>query len=264
MRHIAVFTKPIGRFCHRTVIVFTHDACRFPYPCHRVLHLVSVKLSAGGIIRFFLIVHEEIDTSGKEVHGRGLEELVRKRIPIFCDVAKEILQTELNMYRNINVPRRYPMGEEKLEKLECFGEDDNINDLLYAKVFVRLKNRYTGNEEIKYFCPQKLPELKYIVLSATLNEKIYRAYFAGDMRVYMYPEKKAAYKGKVVQYTYHSLGRNDLSDKRQVFLIVRAWPCSPLRSFSLIRKTELWRTNKPPALRVVKIALALCKKPPLI
>ncbi len=150
-----------------------------------------------------------------------LEELVRKRIPIFCDVAKEILQTELNLYRNINVPRRYPMGEEKLEKLECFGEDDNINDLLYAKVFVRLKNRYTGNEEIKYFCPQKLPPLKYIVLSATLNEKIYQAYFAGDMRVYMYPEKKAAYKGKVVQYTYHSLGRNDLSDKRQVFFIAK-------------------------------------------
>ena len=47
-------------------------------------------------------------------------------------------------------------------------------------------------------------------------------------------------------------------------LIVRAGPCSPLRSFSLIRKTELWRTNKPPALRVVRIALALCKKPPMI
>lgn len=41
------------------------------------------------------------------------------------------------------------------------------------------------------------------------------------MRVYMYPEKKAAYKGNVVQYTYHSLGRNDLSDKRQVFLFVK-------------------------------------------
>ena len=40
-------------------------------------------------------------------------------------------------------------------------------------------------------------------------------------------------------------------------VFVRAWPCSPLRSFSLIRKTELWRTNKPPALRVVRIALAL-------
>ena len=47
-------------------------------------------------------------------------------------------------------------------------------------------------------------------------------------------------------------------------MIVRAGSCSPLRSFSLIRKMELWRTNKPPALRVVRIALALCKKPPMI
>ena len=45
---------------------------------------------------------------------------------------------------------------------------------------------------------------------------------------------------------------------------VRAKPCLPLWSFSLIRKTELWRTNKSPALRVVRIALALCKKPPMI
>lgn len=165
-----------------------------------------------------------------------LEELVRKRIPIFCDVAKEILQTELNLYRNINVPRGYPMGEE-LEKLECFGEDDNINDLLYAKVFVRLKNRYTGNEEIKYFCPQKLPPLKYIVLSATLNEKIYRAYFESD--VYMYTEKKAAYKGKVVQYTYHSLGRNDLSDKRQVFLFAKELAGNPGLEIITFKKSRI-------------------------
>ena len=38
---------------------------------------------------------------------------------------------------------------------------------------------------------------------------------------------------------------------------VRAWPCSPKFRFSLTRKTELWRTNKPPALRVVRIASAL-------
>lgn len=156
-----------------------------------------------------------------------LEELAEKRIPVFCDVAKEMLQAELNQYRKINVLRRYPMRKEELEKLECFDKDDNINDLLYAKTFVRIKDRYTGNEIIKYFCPQKLPPLKYIVLSATLNEKIYRAYFEGDMRVYMYPEKKAAYKGNVVQYTYHSLGRNDLSDKRQVFLFVKELAGNP-------------------------------------
>lgn len=64
----------------------------------------------------------------------------------------------------------------------------------------------------------------------------------------------------IIKYTY---GKTAF-EENAVFLFVRAWPCSPLRSFSLIRKTELWRTNKPPALRVVGIALALCKKPPLI
>lgn len=47
-------------------------------------------------------------------------------------------------------------------------------------------------------------------------------------------------------------------------LIVRAKPCLPLCSFSLIRKTELWETNKPPAVRVVEVALAYSIKPPVI
>ena len=38
-------------------------------------------------------------------------------------------------------------------------------------------------------------------------------------------------------------------------LFVRAKPCLPLCSFSLIRKTELWETNKPPAMRVVVVIL---------
>ena len=36
----------------------------------------------------------------------------------------------------------------------------------------------------------------------------------------------------------------------QTFFIVRAKPCLPLWSFSDQRKTELWKTNKPPAMQV--------------
>ena len=39
-------------------------------------------------------------------------------------------------------------------------------------------------------------------------------------------------------------------------IFVRARPCFTLWSFSLIRKTELWKTNKPPAVRVVEVASA--------
>ncbi len=49
-----------------------------------------------------------------------------------------------------------------------------------------------------------------------------------------------------------------------VALIVRARPCFTLWSFSLIRKTELWKTNKPPAVRVVEVASAYSIKPPVL
>ena len=47
-------------------------------------------------------------------------------------------------------------------------------------------------------------------------------------------------------------------------LIVRAKPCLPLWSFSLIRKTELWKTNKPPAMQVSQHCFSLQKKPPVV
>ena len=43
-------------------------------------------------------------------------------------------------------------------------------------------------------------------------------------------------------------------------LFVRAKPCLPLWSFSLIRKTELWKTNKPPAMQVSQHYFSLQKK----
>ena len=43
-------------------------------------------------------------------------------------------------------------------------------------------------------------------------------------------------------------------------VFVRAKPCLPLWSFSLIRKTELWKTNKPPAMQVSQHCFSLQKK----
>ena len=45
-----------------------------------------------------------------------------------------------------------------------------------------------------------------------------------------------------------------------ITLFVRAKPCLPLWSFSLIRKTELWKTNKPPAMQVSQHCFSLQKK----
>ena len=48
--------------------------------------------------------------------------------------------------------------------------------------------------------------------------------------------------------------------RHPLLLVVRAKPCLPLWSFSLIRKTELWKTNKPPAMQVSQHCFSLQKK----
>ncbi len=114
-----------------------------------------------------------------------------------------------------------PLTSEEMKGLEKIKADDNFNDLLYAETFVRKKDEDSGEDVVKYFCPLIMPGMKYIVLSATFDDEIYKRYFKGQMEVYTYPEKKARYKGKLYQYTYHSLGRKDLEDKKQVFSIAK-------------------------------------------
>ena len=53
---------------------------------------------------------------------------------------------------------------------------------------------------------------------------------------------------------------NCLHPREMLRIIVRAKPCLPLWSFSLIRKTELWKTNKPPAMQVSQHCFSLQKK----
>ena len=150
-----------------------------------------------------------------------LEELAEKNMGEYSKMADTLLKAKEGEYQTINTGIAEPLTEKQLEDLACFGTDDNINDLKDAGTFVRMKDRETGADIIKYFCPPVLPKMKYIVLSATFNQKIYRLFFKGKMDVFSYGEQKAAYKGKLIQYTYHSLGRKDLSEKMEVFDVVK-------------------------------------------
>lgn len=141
-----------------------------------------------------------------------LEELAERRFSFYSGMASDLIHSKEGEYRKLEFSGYCaPMPEEQLETLEYFGANDNINDLACAGSYVRMKDRGTGEDIIQYFCPLELPPMKYIILSATLNANIYRKYFGGKMEVYSYSEKKAAYKGKLQQYTYHShklKGRN--------------------------------------------------------
>ncbi len=168
-----------------------------------------------------------------------LEEIAGKDINGYSDTAAMVLRTEEGIYKKMRTAGyRMPLTKEELDGLECFQTDDNVNDLIHAGAFVRMRDEDSGEEVIRYFCPLHMPEMKYIVLSATFDHEIYRKYFTGQMEVYAYPEKKAAYRGRIEQYTYHSLGRKDLSEKEQVFSIAEETAGSPGLDIITFKKFE--------------------------
>ena len=83
VRHIRVFPQPVGRFHDVATFTVSHDARRFPELCLRVLPLLRVQHVAVLIVRFLLVVHEEVDAGGEEIHRRGLEKLVRTSATFF-------------------------------------------------------------------------------------------------------------------------------------------------------------------------------------
>ena len=62
------------------------------------------------------------------------------------------------------------------------------------------------SEEIHYFSEKKLPNVPMTIVSATLNEKLYKDYFK-HRRIHFLEMPAVAYKGKLIQYTAHSMSR---------------------------------------------------------
>ena len=97
----------------------------------------------------------------------------------------------------------YPMDNHlyikktKQEENEIYA---NINDLFKAGAYHR------NGDLIEYFIARKLPEQKIIVLSATLDMEIYKAYFS-ERKVMFHETSKARYQGKLIQYTRYSMSR---------------------------------------------------------
>lgn len=147
----------------------------------------------------------------------SLKALEKSGIQPYAQIAGQMLQAREGEYRRVRgAHRAVPLDMEKLEGVGC-TDGSNVNDIIHAGAFVKMQGKDGGSPYVHYFCPGQLPRAKYIILSATVNDAIYRDYFGNRMDVYSYSHLKARYRGKLVQFTYHSLGRQDLRKKRQVF-----------------------------------------------
>ena len=92
MRHVRVFSQPVGRFNDFSALFVPHHTRWLPEFRFRVLPFLCVQFVSFDIIRLALVVHEEIDAGGEEVHSRGLEELVAATASLFLAFLQALQQ----------------------------------------------------------------------------------------------------------------------------------------------------------------------------
>lgn len=101
------------------------------------------------------------------------------------------------------------LGKDHLERIydKNLWIDASLVDFLQADTYHIDKE----NKRINYFNARQIPKVKMTIVSATLNETLYRNYCRGrTIHKAMVPIAK--YKGKLIEYTKHSMSRSNISD----------------------------------------------------
>ncbi|MCC8046798.1 MAG: hypothetical protein LIP12_15170 [Clostridiales bacterium] len=182
-------------------------------------HASLLQMPEKFLNNYTVIIDEDIwklhiSKQMKQVSLSSLEKIEKRNFKGFSEIASIVLQAEEGKYiRFTKKCYGEALKEKVLDELEIY---DNVNDMLSMTAFVKMKEEGCVN----YFAPSKLPDVKCVILSATLNAEIYQQYFS-DRMVYTYPEQNAAYIGRLIQYTYHSLSRIDLEEKNDIFDILK-------------------------------------------
>lgn len=188
-------------------------------------HAYFVNMPRMDLQRYTVIIDEDILQlyllkQMPVVSVASLQAVKRSAVQPYARIAEKMLNADEDFYTRVQGNHAaLPFSMEELEKLGC-ADGSNVNDIVHAGTFVKTGGR-EGIPYVQYFCPGQLPKARYIILSATINEKIYREYFGNRMAVYSYPCLRAQYQGRLIQYTYHSLGRADLQKKKQVFFYAK-------------------------------------------
>ncbi len=113
----------------------------------------------------------------------------------------------------------------KTEKAEWDGEDEEQKTMpfdipsfcLAEHFYLRRceKEKNVGEDTFAFLKPAEFPGEKYIIVSATADEEIYKWYF-DENNVDFYECKKAAYKGDLMQYPGKSMSRSCLADNQGI------------------------------------------------
>ena len=167
---------------------------------HRVLFSRKKHLK-----KYNLIIDEDIlKTMIKNQHTMSIDDI---EDIMYNDIPSDVR----NHLRNI-----VEQAEEKgLFSVEPVSECD-VSTIPNLEALVKTEKFYSDGESIRFYNTPRLKKLKYIVLSATADEYIYKHYF-GKNRVVFHTCKTAKYKGNLVQYVNHSYSRRYISNNENVY-----------------------------------------------
>ena len=165
-------------------------------------HKMFLNLPLKILEQYEIIVDEDILMSVIKDNGS----VSRKKITEALDagIFSGEAEKRLKMLQNLEPEKAVKLEPLRISELsdknmERFGD---LVVLLGSQVFYYEEN----TQDIRYFNPMEIPKVKTIVLSATLNEKIWKD-FCKNRRVRMNEVGTVRYKGKLMQFTYYSMSR---------------------------------------------------------
>lgn len=165
-------------------------------------HKMFLNLPLKILEQYEIIVDEDIMMSVIKDNGS----VSRKKITEALDagIFSGEAEKRLKMLQNLEPEKAVKLEPLRISELsdknmERFGD---LVVLLGSQVFYYEEN----TQDIRYFNPMEIPKVKTIVLSATLNEKIWKD-FCKNRRVRMNEVGTVRYRGKLIQFTYYSMSR---------------------------------------------------------
>lgn len=171
-------------------------------------HAELLALSENDLKGYQVIVDEDIlMTIMKNMVSVSCEEVQRAISEgLFTGGLKKELSSLLNMedgsYMKSECCEQCYIDGATLDRYQITG---NINGLFTAGAYC------IRSPDICYFNPVRLNNVKYIIMSATINSEVYKRFFYGR-KILKYDIPQAKYKGKLIQYTYRSMSRTDLME----------------------------------------------------
>lgn len=175
--------------------------------CVVTTHNMILNLPAYILEKYEIIIDEDLLMSIFRDIGSVCVSKIQEafRLKIFKDVAQERLIMLLNMPRDEVI--KVGQGINSTISKEDMDEYGEIIKLLKSKIFYY----DTKKKEIQYFNPRKIPDVKMTVLSATLNEKLWKD-FCRDRIVEMKEVRQVKYLGRLLQYTNYSMSRKCIQE----------------------------------------------------